>query len=382
RARRAAGAARGATPPRESHPHRAPPAGGGAPARRRRGRPPADPAPGAPGADPRQVFDTVWATFADNYPFFAAKGIDWPALRERYRSRLDARTPAPELLAVLDDLLRPLGDAHTGVDAGAVGRIWHPRPGTLPVLDPAFRDAANRTTEAALGAPLTTFAAGRLAYADLPGGLGYLRITGFQHYTADGGYAEDAAELDRALDTILTPERTGGPHALRGLVLDLRLNGGGSDRLALRLAARLTDRPYLGYVKQARDDPRHADAWTRPQRVPVVPTTAPRFTGPVALLTSSATMSAAESLAMALMGRSPQPVRIGAATQGVFSDVLERALPNGWTFDLPNERYLTAQGRDFDGAGIPPTTEVPVYTEDELTSGRDSALAAARAALR
>jgi len=44
---------------------------------------------------------------------------------------------------------------------------------------------------------------------------------------------------------------------------------------------------------------------------------------------------------MALMGRAPHVTQIGLNTQGVFSDVLGRRLPNGWRFGLPNEVYLT-----------------------------------------
>ncbi len=29
--------------------------------------------------DPLRTFDVFWHTFAENYPFFAAKGIDWEA---------------------------------------------------------------------------------------------------------------------------------------------------------------------------------------------------------------------------------------------------------------------------------------------------------------
>jgi C-terminal processing protease CtpA/Prc len=47
-------------------------------------------------------------------------------------------------------------------------------------------------------------------------------------------------------------------------------------------------------------------------------------------------------------------MRIGLNTQGVFSDVLGRKLPNGWSFGLPNEVYPTKDGKAFDGAGIPP----------------------------
>jgi C-terminal processing protease CtpA/Prc len=81
------------------------------------------------------------------------------------------------------------------------------------------------------------------------------------------------------------------------------------------------------------------------------------------------------------MGRQPVPARIGQPTQGVFSDIMPRTLPNGWQFALPNEEYLTATGQTFDITGIPPTTMSAVFTPAELAVGADSALRTARAAL-
>ena len=58
----------------------------------------------------------------------------------------------------------------------------------------------------------------------------------------------------------------------------------------------------------------------------------------------------------------------------MFSDVLVRRLPNGWRFGLPNEIYLTKDGKAFDGAGVPPDVAVPIFPAEDLSSGRDSAL--------
>jgi C-terminal processing protease CtpA/Prc len=77
---------------------------------------------------------------------------------------------------------------------------------------------------------------------------------------------------------------------------------------------------------------------------------------------------------MALMGREPPVARIGLNTQGVFSDVLGRKLPNGWSFGLPNEIYRTKGGKSFDGTGVPPDVRVPFFSREDLSAGRDAAL--------
>lgn len=162
----------------------------------------------------------------------------------------------------------------------------------------------------------------------------------------------------------------------------MRVNGGGSDVFGLELASRLAREPYVAFAKVARNDPDDPARFTPPQRSVVRPSERPGFRGPVALLTSGYTVSAGETFTQALLGRTPPVLRAGEPTQGVFSDVLLRRLPNGWQFGLPNELFLTAEGTTFDGAGIPPDVAVPALPDRDLAAGRDPALERALALLR
>jgi len=62
--------------------------------------------------------------------------------------------------------------------------------------------------------------------------------------------------------------------------------------------------------------------------------------------------------------------------------VLDRRLPNGWRFGLPNEVFRTTQGIIFDGPGIPPDIEVPVFADEDVAAGKDPAMARALEILR
>ncbi|WP_334027762.1 S41 family peptidase [Nocardia terpenica] len=316
-------------------------------------------------------FDVLWQTFRENYPFFEAKGIDWNRVRDRYRERALAAERTgndADLFATLSEMLTPLHDAHVTLRAPGIGRFGIPRPGTVtpsPELDAKVESYVRQRDLG--GAALTAYGRGRISYADLPGhpDYGYLRLSGFSGFSDSDTFADNSAELDRALNDIFSPRRKA---RLRGLILDLRINGGGSDSLGLQLAARLTDRPYFAYAKQTRT--------TEPQPQQVRPA-APVFAGPVAILTGGSTVSAGETFTQAMIERPAPTVRIGESTQGVFSDVLEREFPgarhDGWMFGLPNELFRTADGRTFDGPGIPPQIPEPVFTDEEIGSHRDSA---------
>ncbi len=331
--------------------------------------------------DPRSVFDVFWRTYKENYPFFSLHGVDWDAQRARYLPRITEHTTPEQLFTILRDMIQPLHDAHTSLVMDK--RHWYAgrRPGT-----PADTDAFKKRVDAALARelpPVRTWAQGHVAYAELPDRVGYLRIDRFSGYGDKPGYAAEAAELDRALDSVFSEANVHGPNRMRGLVLDVRFNGGGYDALGLRIASRLTDRPYLAYAKRARDDADDPARFTRPQPIMVRPAKGPRFTGPVAELTGITSVSAAETFTQALMGRTPHVTRVGENTQGVFSDTMDRLLPNGWHFALPNEQFTTApdSARSYDATGIPPDVRTPVFTDSELEHGPDSALDRARALL-
>ena len=161
------------------------------------------------------------------------------------------------------------------------------------------------------------------------------------------------------------------------MVIDVRVNPGGSDPFGLAIASRLATNEYLAYTKVARSHPTDRKKWTARDESRVKPSTRPGFRGPVVELIGPNTVSAAETFTQALVGRTPHVTRIGENTQGVFADVLGRRLPNGWTFGLPNEVFLTPAGTAFDGSGIPPDIRIPVFAASDVSARKDPAMAKA-----
>ncbi|MEN8651429.1 S41 family peptidase [Streptomyces sp. 21So2-11] len=336
-----------------------------------------------PSDDPVHTFDVFWATLKENYPFFHDKGIDWDAVRERYRPQVDGNTSDDRLFTILSAMIEPLHDLHTSLSDGGDGpdgrRTVGLRPGT-PYPTSEYLADVEKATRAQLPREARRYADGKVQFADLPQGIGYLRITSFAAYGERDDADADARILDAALDKILTQGRI---RTLRGLVVDLRFNGGGSDALGIQIAERLTDRPYTAYTKRARNNPDDPASYTAGQPVRVRPASGvPRYTGGVAVLTGPLTISVGETFTQSLMGRHPAPLRIGENTQGVFSDTMDRSLPNGWSLTLPNEKYLNAAGSSYDGAGIPPQRTEPVYAKDDVERLRDPALNRALRELR
>ncbi len=165
-------------------------------------------------------------------------------------------------------------------------------------------------------------------------------------------------------------------------MIDVRINFGGADPYGLAIASRLANSEYLAYAKEARADPVDRNKWTPGDPSWVRPSPRPGFRGPTVELIGPLTISAGETFTQALMGRTPHVTRVGEYTQGVFSDVLVRRLPNGWRFGLPNEVFRTPERSTFDGIGITPDIAVPVFADEDVAAGRDPGMAKALQMLR
>jgi len=325
---------------------------------------------------PRSNFDIFAETWAEQYPFFAEKKMDWAAVVAANRSRVTDVTTPEQLFDIISGMIAPLADAHSSITATAINKRFGGVRRSASFLTPAERPQGYALVDRHLTSPLKPFCEGRVEFGMLAPDVGYLRIRGFSGYSKDGSYETGLAALEAALDTGFANART-----WRGLVIDVRLNGGGADPYGIAIARRLTATPYTAYVKQARSDPADATKWTAEQPSIVRPSDRPGFRGPVVELIGIQSISAAETFTQALMNRQPKVTRVGETTQGVFSDVLGRALPNGWRFGLANERFVT-NGKSYDHKGIAPDVEVESFTPAARATGRDAAIERALSILR
>lgn len=325
--------------------------------------------------DPRFNLEWFLATFDEHYPFFEQRAPDWYDLRFAARERVEESTTDAELMAVFGDLIAPLEDAHVWVEGAglsAESEIPDPDPRASETLG-RFRRLVERSYAE------DRFAVGcrrRLAWALVAGDLGYLRIDSFENLGTED--EEDLDALATALNTALEDLR----HA-RGIVLDLRFNGGGYDEYALAALGwfvRGTPVAARKYVRTVHDDV--AGPFVHQADLRVGPRLGGPFRQPVALLVSRYTASAAEVFGLGLLERKAPVAVVGERTAGAFSDVLETRLPNGWTLALGNELYTTPDGTCHEGRGLPLDREVPTLRAAQLEAGEDPALEAALEWLR
>jgi hypothetical protein len=336
---------------------------------------------------PQNNYAVFWQTFAEQFALFELYHTDWAEVDRKYRPQVTASTRPEELFDILREMIRPYQNAHTNVNAASIKRFYIGyRPdsdigrnlrSTTSLSAEQIEDLFNKQAQQAKDIIESKYSDGKLRsycndkihFGKLKNSIAYLRIVAFEGYAKDGDLEQEARSLETALDVIF-----GEAKQMNGLIIDVRVNIGGADPFCLAIAARLTDVNYLAYSKVTRSSRNGPLRFTEPQPVWVARSPRPGYRGRVALLIGPDTLSGGETFAMALMRRKPTVRFFGESTQGVFSDIVGRKLPNGWTFGVPNEKYLTETGKSFDGQGVPPCVRVPVFPNADLQSGRDGAL--------
>jgi carboxyl-terminal processing protease len=197
------------------------------------------------------------------------------------------------------------------------------------------------------------------------GDIGYLNVLGMGRFSAGGDDGEDGAALAAGLDEALAAFQ-----GARAVIVDVTNNHGGYDSHAHAIAARFAGRRSFAYTKVgygARD--------VAPQPFFVEPSTSVRYLGPVYLLTSDVTLSAAEIFSLCMRAL-PNVVHIGGNTRGAFSDVIEKPFPNDWRLNLSAEIYRDPQGRSHEVHGLPPDVRREIFPPDDLAGGHARAVLA------
>ena len=155
--------------------------------------------------------------------------------------------------------------------------------------------------------------------------------------------ADRAAEFDGLLNVMIHDLQETG-----AVILDNRLNEGGSDEFSKLLAARMSTEKAFAYEIWPKQDPEHK---VRKFIAPAVGK--PMLIKPTALLMDVFTGSAAEMLVLFLQTQK-HVVKMGRPTEGIFSSMLSMELSNGLVVTLPFQVTVDAEGKMMEGRGIVP----------------------------
>lgn len=267
--------------------------------------------------DPYETFDYMWEQADRNYSYFKVKGIDWNAARTEYRAKLSPGMSDVALFEVIGELLTSLKDDHTNLRSSFNVAFYGVRYDGPDNYDQRIVEDHYIGRDYFTSGP---FIHNWIANNE----VGYVRLAAFT-----GGV--NSVNLDFIF---------GKYQNAKGLIIDLRENGGGAIRDVHALLSRLIDQNTVVYYSRIRNGKEHDD-FSELEAAIVEPASGPRFTNkPVYFLVDRGTYSAASFTSLA--AKSLVNVKlVGDTTGGGLGIPNGGFLPNGWFYRFSVSQAVT-----------------------------------------
>ena len=292
-------------------------------------------------------FDALWSIFDSHYCFFEEKGIDWDSVRAEYRPRIAECKTWFDFFDLCSDMLDELRDGHVNLTSqfstSRYTQWWSDYP----------QNYDNRLVEQYY-LHFDAYQRNGLTYKVLDDSVGYLRYSSF-------AYPLSETTLDYAM-LLLEP--------CKGLIIDVRDNGGGSLSNVETLVSRFIDKRTLaGYICH-KSGPGHNE-FSEPYAYYYEPSAHLHWTKRVVVLTNRSTFSAANNF-VSVMRLLPDVTVVGDRTGGGSGVPFNSEIPCGWAVRFSASPIYDAQMQLTEN-GLDPDIHVDLDVEAAL-NGRDTML--------
>lgn len=295
-------------------------------------------------------FEACWKILDERYCFFAYKEVDWREVKERYAQRVGPGMTQDSLFNLLGEMLAELKDGHVNLYSSFnVARYWK-----------WFEDYPENFDEKIQKNYLGTNyrIAGGMRYVKLSNEIGYVYYGSFNSATGD-------ANLDNMLSFFAN---------CKGLIIDVRDNGGGYLTNSTKIAARFTNkRVSAGFIQHKRG-PGHTD-FSELHPIWLDPSPRLRWDKQVVVLTNRHTYSAANNF-VGIMRTLPAVTVMGDRTGGGSGMPASSELPIGWSLRYSASPIYDAAGEHTE-FGIDPDISVAMRGIDMLR-GEDTIIEEAK----
>ncbi|WP_162014338.1 S41 family peptidase [Kordia algicida OT-1] len=320
---------------------------------------------------PELNFGVLWNTFDKHYAFFEQRNIDWDSVKIESQEKLNNIQSNKELYNFFADILNSFNDGHIRLDV----------PDSLRVKNNISKKSDNiKSKKEVINDILSTYLNSFKGYNNgvIQWGIlkneniGYIVVTDMNNFSnyipnQDLSVKQFDKEYEKVLETKsgitqLDDELNGVNFIMnrvlsdlvetKSIIIDLRFNGGGYEIVALKLLSYfIKEQKHILSIK-AKKGNNYTDVQEH-----ILNPAKNVYQGKVTVLTSHNTASAAEIFALGTMAY-PEIKRFGSSTNGIFSEILWKSLPNGWEFSLSNEVYSDPKGNIYEISGVPPEYKI------------------------
>jgi hypothetical protein len=291
-------------------------------------------------ADPHENFEALWKLTDEKYCFFEYKKIDWEAVYAQYRGQFSDTMNRYQLFNMLSIVLNELQDGHANLISSFATSASRSRHENYPDnFNPVILQKYLGSDYFSIG--------GELHYCILRDHFGYV-------YYGDFSGSVSEADLNKIFSYFA--------HC-RGLIIDIRNNGGGSLVHSERIAARFTEvKRTVGYIIHKKSAAH--GAFSDPYPIDLVPSKGKKWLRPVAVLTNRSCYSAANDF-VNKMKLFPHVTIVGDRTGGGCGMPFHSELPNGWGVRFSASILLDAN-REYTEYGVEPHLKVDIRETDQL----------------
>lgn len=291
-------------------------------------------------SSPSENFEYIWEQCDEKYAYFDLKNIDWDSIKTVYQNKIYEEMTDDSLFNVIKAMLVELEDGHVNLVSDfnisffQISHLGQDNFDWRIIQDHYLSDDVHYT-----GPFIHDFVAN--------GEVGYVRFASFT------GGADD-----EKLDFILNRYKN-----TKGLILDLRENGGGAVTDVFNILRRFVEEKTLVFYSRIKSGKGH-DEFSAKEPAYVEPYDGIRYKNKVMVLVDRGTYSAGSFTSLATKAI-PNMVLVGDTTGGGLGAPNGGQLPNGWTYRFSITQALTLDGDPSYEDGVP--VDVPaLFDWDDL----------------
>ena len=332
--------------------------------------------------NPKYNFEVLWNTFNEQYAYFKERDIDWNGLYKKYEPQVNENTKPIELYLIFEKMLGEINDGHISIDLPDDLEEQYNLSQKNNTTENEDKDNGKlqnkirtKIVEHYIKEP-KNFNKGSINYGKINENIGYVEIQNMvtmAYYSNIPDSLSNSEFNNRLLNTTFSQKnehdevRKGTRFMMdsiikdlgnvKALIIDIRFNGGGFDDASVEILNHLVSKKTDFSTKKVR----FGKGFTEKQVMSLNPSKN-NFSGKIYVLTSHLTASASEVLVLGAK-ELPNSKIIGSTTEGIFSDILRKKLPNGWTYGLSNMVYETMNGVSYENIGIEPDYKLDYPTK-------------------
>lgn len=291
--------------------------------------------------NPKENFEYLWNECNEKYSYFDVKNIDWNSIKSKYAAKIYDGMSQDSLFKVLGGMLTELKDDHTNLISNFNISTFRVDYLGQDNFDWRIIEDNYLSRDYYISGPFSH------NYLDNKK-IGYIRFPSFPGTV-------DPNNLDFVLERYKNT---------KGLILDLRENGGGAVTDIFAILSRFVESKTLVNYSRIKTGLGHNE-FSDAKPVYVSPYNGIRYKNKVVVLVDRGTYSAGSFFSLATKAL-PNMILIGDTTGGGLGLPNGGQLPNGWTYRFSITQALTLdKSPDYEN-GVPPDIKV-LFDWNDLT---------------